>query len=126
MGSQAWDDDGREVLVIKESEWGRGLGPSESFLLGPGGMKCCLGFDALRRGASETECKLIPMPFGDRLMQPWFGLMSGWTTLPRFNQSRMDFLAHVNDLESIDDETRKSWIAAAFLAWGNVRVEFVP
>jgi len=114
------------TTIIKESEWCRGQ--KTSALLLHDHTKCCLGFDALRRGFTEEEILEIPTPEGlphdDRLDGLVYDYSDEYGEHLNDNSTVND-IVRVNDNATLTDDERKTQLIALFLKL-DTELVFVP
>jgi hypothetical protein len=112
------------TFTVKRSEWFRGRGRIDSYLLKADGMKCCVGFVCLQLGLADTEI------IGERTIHQ---VLWNWEkeTTKKFAIAGMDnspsWLGQAyatNDDDTISDVQREERLKALFKQGGH-QIEFV-
>lgn len=106
-------------LVIDRKTWLKGEGSNKSALLRSDGKMCCLGFLAIKNGASRKSIMEIPEPRDILETKCW-----GLTRKMRDNDNiHGDMLMIINDRIIMSDESREKQLKEEFEKLG-VSVSF--
>lgn len=114
-------------MQIDRGKWNCGRRYSYSQLLSRNHNKmCCLGFYAKFLGAEDISIIGIPFPTLCKSKIAWpLKMFEIANTIDCFPDLWEDVFVKINDSETIDNETRESWIAAGFKIIFGVDVEFI-